>query len=69
LAVVTVDNDIIGVLLKMPHIFRNAEYADMLYVYGSCVGSAIADVEEYRRRFLMGRIPDRRVFQRVRYIA
>jgi hypothetical protein len=30
LAVVTVDNDIVGVLLKIPHIFTNAEYADML---------------------------------------
>jgi hypothetical protein len=31
LAVVTVDSDIVGVLWKMPHIFTNAEYADMLY--------------------------------------
>jgi hypothetical protein len=29
LAVVTVDSDIVGVLWKMPHIFTNAEYADM----------------------------------------
>jgi hypothetical protein len=29
LAVVTVDS--VGVLRKMPHIFTNAEYADMLY--------------------------------------
>jgi hypothetical protein len=29
-AVVTVDSDIVGVLWKMPRIFRNAEYADML---------------------------------------
>jgi hypothetical protein len=29
LAVVTVDSDTIGMLWKMPHIFTNAEYADM----------------------------------------
>jgi hypothetical protein len=42
----------------MPHIFTNAEYADMLYVYGFCDGSATAAAEEYRRRFPMRRIPD-----------
>jgi hypothetical protein len=30
LSVVTIDRDLIGVLWKMPHIFTNAEYADML---------------------------------------
>ena len=49
----------------MPHIFTNAEYADMMYVYGFCDGSATAAVEEYRRRFPMRRIPDRRVFYKV----
>ena len=44
LAVVTVDSDIVGVLCKMLHIFTNAEYADTLYVYGSCDGSATADI-------------------------
>jgi hypothetical protein len=29
LAVVTADSDILEVLWKMPHIFTNAEYADM----------------------------------------
>jgi len=29
----------------MPHIFTNAEYADMVYVYGFCDGSATAAVE------------------------
>ena len=43
----------------MPHIFTNAEYADMLYVYGFCDGNAIAAVLEYRRRFFVRRIPDR----------
>jgi hypothetical protein len=28
---VTVDNDIVGVLFKIPNIFTNAEYADILY--------------------------------------
>jgi len=46
----------------MPHIFTNAEYADMMYVYGFCDGSATAAVEEYRRRFSMRRIPDGRAF-------
>jgi hypothetical protein len=37
----------------------------MLYVNGFCDGSATADVEEYRRRFPMRRIPDCRVFSKV----
>ena len=49
----------------MPHIFTNAEYADMMYVYGFCDGSATAAVEEYRRRYPMRRIPERRVFYKV----
>jgi hypothetical protein len=36
-----------------------------MYVYGFCDGSAIAAVEEYRRRSLMSRLPDRRVFSEV----
>jgi hypothetical protein len=52
-------------IFKMPHIFTNVEYADMLYVYGFCDGSATAAVEEYRRRFPTRRIPDRRVFSKV----
>jgi len=65
LAVVTVYSDIVGVLWKMPHIFTNAEYADMMYVYGFCDGSATDAVEGYRRRFPKRRIPDRRVFYKV----
>ena len=65
LAVVTVDTDIVGVLWKMQHIFTNDEYGDTMCVYGFCDGSATAAVEEYRRRFPMGRIPDRRVFYKV----
>ena len=51
----------------MLHIFTNDEYADMLYVYGFCNASATAAAEEYRRRFPMCRIPDRRVFFKVFY--
>jgi hypothetical protein len=65
LADVTVDGDIVGVLCKMPHIFTNAENADMFYVYGFCDGSATAAVEECRRRFPTRRIPDLRVFSKV----
>jgi len=49
----------------MPHIFTSAGCADMMYVYCFCDGSATAAVEEYRRRFPMRRIPDRRVFYKV----
>jgi hypothetical protein len=69
LAVVTADSDIVGVLWKMSHIFTNAEYVDMLYVYGFCDVNATAAVEEHCRRFPMRRILDRSVFQCVQYIA
>jgi hypothetical protein len=46
-------------------IFANAEYAHMLYAYGSCGGSATSVVQEYRRRSSMLRIPDRRVSSKV----
>jgi len=49
----------------MPHIFTNAEYAHMMYVYGFCDVSVTASVEEYRRRFHMRRIPDPSVFYKV----
>lgn len=65
LVVVTVDSDIVGVLWKMPHIFTNAKYADMLHIYSFCDGSANDDVEEYCWRFHMRRIPDCRVFSKV----
>jgi hypothetical protein len=55
LVVVTVDSDNVEVLLKIPHMFTNVEYADMLYVYGFCDGSTTAAVEEYRRRLPMRR--------------
>ena len=49
----------------MRYIFTNAEYTNMLYVYVFCDGNAIACVEEYRRRFPMRTIPDRRVFSKL----
>jgi hypothetical protein len=48
----------------MPHIFTDAEYADMLYVYCFCDDSVTAAIE-YRRRFPVRRIPDRIVFSKV----
>jgi hypothetical protein len=50
------------VLLRIPHIFTHAEYADMVFVYGFCNGSGIAACREYRRRFPNRRVPDSRVF-------
>jgi hypothetical protein len=49
----------------MTHIFTNAEYSDMLYFYGFSHGSAIVALEEYRRLFLVCRIPDRRLFSKM----
>jgi len=49
----------------MPHIFANDEYNNTLHIYGFCDGSVTAAVEEYRRRFPLRRIPDRRVFSKV----
>jgi hypothetical protein len=49
----------------MPHTFADAEYTDMLYVYGFCNGSATAAIEEYRRRFPMRRILHHRVVSKV----
>ena len=65
LAVVAVDSDTVGVLRSMTHIFANAEYADMLYVYSFRDGNASAAVEECRRRFPVCRIPDGRAFPKV----
>ncbi|KAJ4435847.1 hypothetical protein ANN_18466 [Periplaneta americana] len=38
-------------LEKMPHKFSTAQYADIVYVYGLCVGSSLRAVAEYERRF------------------
>ena len=58
----TVDNDIAGELCNIPHIFPDAEYTAMLYVYSFCYGSATVAVEQYRQRFTMPRIPVHRLF-------
>jgi hypothetical protein len=65
LAIVTAESDIVELLCKMPHIFTNAAYVDVPYVYSCCSGCATADVEEYRQRFPVHRIPDHRVFSKV----
>ena len=36
----------LGLLCKIPHIFTTAEYADVLYVYGFCDGSATAEFDD-----------------------
>jgi uncharacterized metal-binding protein len=47
--------------VKMPHTFTHKEYADM--VYGYCYGSANIAVDEYRRRYLLRRTPNRAFLQ------
>ena len=51
--------------VKMPRTFTHEEYADMVYVYGYCNGSANAAVEEYRRRYPLRRTPNLAVFTNV----
>lgn len=46
----------------MPHLFTSEEYADMVFVYGVCDGSATAAVQEYRQRYPHRRIPSARTF-------
>jgi len=49
----------------MPFTFSDAEYADMIYVYGFCDGNSVQAVAEYQQRFPNRRIPTLRVFTRV----
>ena len=49
----------------MPYTYSNAEYADMIYVYGFSDGNLVQAVAEYQQRFPNRRIPTRRVFTRV----
>lgn len=42
--------------------YTNAEYADILFVYGYCDGNAAEARREYQRRFPNRRIPNVRVF-------
>ena len=46
----------------MPFTYSNVEYADMVFVYGLCNGSAEAAVQEYKRRYPTRRSPGARVF-------
>lgn len=45
--------------------FSNQELADIHFVYGFCNGSALAAVNEYRRRYPNRNIPGRRTFTTV----
>ena len=49
----------------MPFVYSHVEYCDMHFVYGFCNDSALASVEEYRRRFPDRRTPSRSVFTRI----
>lgn len=49
----------------MPNTYSNLEYANMVFIYGFCNGSATAAVEEYRQRYPHHRHPTRNVFIRV----
>jgi len=51
--------------VKMPHTFTHKEYADMVYMYGYCNGSANEAVDEYQRRYPLRRTPNRAVFTNV----
>lgn len=42
--------------------FTNAEYADILFIYGFCDGNARAAQREYQRRYPNRRVPNRAVF-------
>ena len=60
--------EVLSYLLRvanMPFVYSHVEYCDMHFVYGFCNGSALAAVEEYRRRFPDRRIPSSRVFTRI----
>jgi hypothetical protein len=43
-------------------LFTNAEYADIVFVYGFCNGNGRAAVEEYRRRYPDRRTPNHQTF-------
>lgn len=49
----------------MPYQFSNAEYADIIFVYGFCNGNGRAAVREYRRRFPGRRCPYHKTFANV----
>lgn len=49
----------------MPFQFSHKAYADIIFAYGYCSGSATQTVYEYWCRFPTRRIPDRKVFQKI----
>ena len=50
---------------SMPFTYSNREYADMVFVYGFCNGSANAARAEYQRKYPNRRCPSVRVFYSV----
>ena len=46
----------------IPFTYSNVEYADMVFIYGLCNGSAGAAVQEYKRKCPNRRSPSARVF-------
>lgn len=49
----------------MPREFSNEEYADIVFIYGFCNGSAEAAKNEYHLRFPLRRCPNAKTFSRV----
>ena len=49
----------------MPYTYSNVEYADMVFIYGLCNGSASAAVQEYSRKYPDRRCPSAKVFYSV----
>lgn len=52
-------------VFEMPDHYSNAEYADILFVYGFCDGNGRAAEREYRRRFPERRVPHHGTFSTV----
>lgn len=46
----------------MPNLFSNAEYADIIFIYGYCNGNGRSAASEYHRRFPRRRIPNHQTF-------
>lgn len=52
-------------MLKMPHTCSHLEYANIVFIYGFCVGFGSAAVEEYHHRFFYHITHSRKEFSRV----
>ena len=48
--------------LTMAHVFRHAEYDDMVFVCGFCYGNGLAACTEYSPQFRNRRVQDSAVF-------